>query len=487
MRVWPTLLQILSILAPLRAVASLPRPDTQQLLQASRAYSRGSVASEPRKLPFLPFFSLLAAEGMQSMERATPKYLDNPDAVLGVALDLQEVGPVSPAFTAQVLSLVRTLLEDVPGEQAWQDATAESVTVDVLCGGLTNALFLATYASSKVVVRVYGQGTAQYIDRRAENLVFSRLSKAGRGPLFLGRFKNGRLEGYISGTALTPDGMGASDTFPLVAAATAEMHATTLPELEEVGWLWRKLDLFFGLAEAGAAVDGDVDGDGIEKLKQRQLLQQMRVELDWLQSFLAAQREAHTGTDTNTDKDSSGGATGMGRSDAWRRGVRFGLSEALCHNDLLSGNLLRTSDAVVLIDYEYAAYNLRAHELANHLLEHCGFDFDLRNKFPPDSFITAFLRSYCRRVMEIDPAAAFSPSFSEGAGEEEFVQGLQQSVQWLLLAAHLFWGSWSMVQARSSTIDFDYAGYSRKRFDAYFYHKRMYVSEDPPFPNRSTA
>jgi hypothetical protein len=89
--------------------------------------------------------------------------------------------------------------------------------------------------------------------------------------------------------------------------------------------------------------------------------------------------------------------------------------------------------------------------------------------------------------MEIDPAAAFSPSFSEAAGEEEFVQGLQQSVQWLLLAAHLFWGSWSMVQARSSTIDFDYAGYSRKRFDAYFYHKRMYVSEDPPPPNRSTA
>ncbi|KAJ1383983.1 Choline/ethanolamine kinase-domain-containing protein, partial [Ochromonadaceae sp. CCMP2298] len=183
---------------------------------------------------------------------------------------------------------------------------------------------------SKVVVRVYGQGTAQYIDRRAENLVFSRLSKTGRGPLFLGRFENGRVEGYISGTALTPDGMGASDTFPLLAAATAEMHATALPELEEVVWLWRKLDLFFGLAEAGAAADGDVDGDGIEKLKQRQLLQQMRVELDWLQSFLAAQREAHT------DIDSSGGAIGLGRSDAWRRGVRFGLSEAL------SGNLLRT-------------------------------------------------------------------------------------------------------------------------------------------------
>ncbi len=56
-------------------------------------------------------------------------------------------------------------------------------------------------------------------------------------------------------------------------------------------------------------------------------------------------------------------------------GQLFGFSRALCHNDLLSGNVLLSTDdvkdedrAVFLIDYEYASYNYRAFDIANHFI-----------------------------------------------------------------------------------------------------------------------
>lgn len=97
----------------------------------------------------------------------------------------------------------------------------------------------------------------------------------------------------------------------------------------------------------------------------------MKVQLAWLEQFVL-----------DRDQEASGSSTSSGEDDDLRReGRRFGLSVCLCHNDLLSGNILRgkvgegkegeeggddAAVAVHLIDYEYAAYNYRAFDLANH-------------------------------------------------------------------------------------------------------------------------
>jgi ethanolamine kinase len=52
---------------------------------------------------------------------------------------------------------------------------------------------------------------------------------------------------------------------------------------------------------------------------------------------------------------------------------------------------------------------------------------------------------------------------------------MQESVRWLLLASHLFWCSWALVQARTSSIDFDYAGYAQRRYDAFLDHRPQYA------------
>jgi thiamine kinase-like enzyme len=92
----------------------------------------------------------------------------------------------------------------------------------------------------------------------------------------------------------------------------------------------------------------------------------MGQQLDWLEAYVMARRKESSGT-----ADAQSVAAGRA----------FGLQEALCHNDLLSGNILRAhararpaeggssgsgARDVFLIDYEYAAYNYRASDLANH-------------------------------------------------------------------------------------------------------------------------
>jgi choline kinase/choline/ethanolamine kinase len=41
-----------------------------------------------------------------------------------------------------------------------------------------------------------------------------------------------------------------------------------------------------------------------------------------------------------------------------------------------------------------------------------------------------------------------------------------------MLASHLMWGLWGIVQAGQSVIEFDYIGYALQRFDEYARWKR---------------
>lgn len=95
------------------------------------------------------------------------------------------------------------------------------------------------------------------------------------------------------------------------------------------------------------------------------LAAEMSAQLHWLQDYIS----------TRASESDEISAAHEHRS----AGRRFGLQEVLCHNDLLSGNILRRTAPergvdlqhgerqVFLIDYEYAAYNYRAFDIANHI------------------------------------------------------------------------------------------------------------------------
>lgn len=133
----------------------------------------------------------------------------------------------------------------------WATLPHDSMMVTKITGGITNILYLVSEVESnrKVVVRIYGAGTASFIDRTTENFVFARLSTLGIGPIFYGRFLNGRVEGYLPAVSLESAEMRLPHIYPNIAQAVAQMHQLHFPEISGSGWLWTKIRSFLSLAK----------------------------------------------------------------------------------------------------------------------------------------------------------------------------------------------------------------------------------------------
>lgn len=314
-------------------------------------------------------------------------YLNNPDSVFNHTISVDQS---EDDLHRAIKDVVREMICADDCNSLWSACSNESMTVSTLTGGITNVLFMVTNVATgeKVIVRLYGRGTALFIDRTVENIVFSCFSKWNFGPTFYGRFENGRVEGYLPATALESEEMRRDDVYPFVAKAVAELHALNINEIKTDGWLWSKIRSFISLAEGnfvafiyctcsvyflyhkvifapGASAAAPQGSQGIQ-------LPTVRSELDWLERFVCERA--------------------MERGDSARaRGRQFGFGVVLCHNDLLSGNILLSDEyqrarlagasrstelaqstardgsrEVFLIDYEYAAYNYRAFDIANH-------------------------------------------------------------------------------------------------------------------------
>ena len=123
----------------------------------------------------------------------------------------------------------------------------------------------------------------------------------------------------------------------------------------------------------------------------------MREEAAWLEGFLQ-DRELECSAVHNMGGGGGHEEQTQRTQQQQRAGRRFGIAECLCHNDLLSGNILLRNHKLVeaeeahriaaegrkgreqregeieeeskvvvhIIDYEYAAYNYRAFDIANH-------------------------------------------------------------------------------------------------------------------------
>ena len=94
-------------------------------------------------------------------------------------------------------------------------------------------------------------------------------------------------------------------------------------------------------------------------------------------------------------------------------------------------------------------YNFRGFDIGNHFNEWAGFDCDW-SACPTAAEQRHFLREYL-------PA---------GTGDAE-VEAARREAELYAMASHLYWGLWGVIQARHSSIDFDYLGYSKRRFDRY--------------------
>lgn len=132
-----------------------------------------------------------------------------------------------------------------------------------------------------------------------------------------------------------------------------------------------------------------------------------------------------------------------------------------CHNDLLGPNVIfnHETNQMFFVDYEYASYNYRGFDIANHFCEYAGFELDY-TKYPNYEIRKQFVTSYLKTLKENDK------NNTEPTKEE--IKSLLEEVESFVPLSHMLWGLWGIIQSIISDIDFDYLSYGITRFKHYF-------------------
>jgi ethanolamine kinase len=336
-----------------------------------------------------------------------------------------QVDPAAPDRDAQALAAVRAL---VPGWEGVTDAEVAPLT-----GGITNLLLrVSVDGETGVLVRVYGPRTEVVIDRERENRTFARLAREGLAPPYLGRFENGRCEGFLPGfRSLEPHELGERELRRGIARELARLHAVA-PDPPQP----RTFSTLRGWLDAAA---GALDRLPEERQKLARSLGLVTVQRERLNALERALRDGLPPTST------AGGAAA--------------LRPVLAHNDLLSGNILVRAEEggapeIRFIDFEYGDTGFAGFDLANHVCEYAGFDSDFAAGFPAAALRHDLIAHYLG---------------AEATGQS--VADFDALLRFFVMVDHLWWGSWAVVQAAWSPIDFDFLDYARLRFAGFDFHE----------------
>ncbi|XP_072128740.1 choline kinase alpha isoform X2 [Mobula birostris] len=332
---------------------------------------------------------------------------------------------------------------------AWKTLTEEEFQITILRGGLSNLLFLCSLPDTKscvndeprcVLLRLYGailQGTDAMV---LESVMFAILAERSLGPKLYGIFPQGRLEQFIASRKLETRELAIPSISTEIAKKMATFHRMTMPFNKEPKWLFCTMEKY--------------------------LQQVMRINFT---------RESHVG--------------------AFHKLLGYNLPEELeklrsllqatpspvvfCHNDCQEGNLLLLDNAensdqkLMLIDFEYSSYNFRGFDFGNHFCEWM-YDYNC-DEYP---FFKADIKNYPTKMQQLHFIRAYNAELQndfEVMDEKQIAkmeEQLLEEVNRYALASHFFWGLWSIIQARISTIEFGYLEYAIARFETYFEQKR---------------
>ncbi|KAI9478112.1 MAG: kinase-like domain-containing protein [Benjaminiella poitrasii] len=307
--------------------------------------------------------------------------------------------------------------------------------MDRISGAMTNAVFFVNADNkTRLLLRVYGNGVDQIIDRGNELTWLARLSRLNIGPKLLGVFGNGRFEEYLPSTTLTHRDMRDPETSKQIASCIRELHdiVTIYPYDKSKLEIWNNVDKWHNLVMSllPALLK---KSDGWAKVLGIFNLERLTFEIEECKKLLEA---VHSPI-------------------------------VFAHNDTQYGNVLRLekSNELVIVDFEYSGYNPRGFDIANHF---CEWAYDYHSDKPAemkmDQFPTyeeqiRFLKAYLNT-----PSKHHNPDVADNSITPE---SLQKEANMWLMATHLSWGLWGLIQANQSEIDFDYFLYSMQRLNAF--------------------
>eukprot|EP00871_Galdieria_phlegrea_P000302 jgi/Galph1/1272/GphlegSOOS_G5984.1 len=315
----------------------------------------------------------------------------------------------------------------------WQHLENSELQVERVLGGITNRIFrvcihpkndkeLIEQKYSVVLVRVFG--AEGIIDREQENEIFEQLAAEGIAPKFIGKFSNGRIEGWLNGRCISIDEMRDTLISQAIAKELAKLHRF---QPKHVGCfselpVWNSI--YSWLKEAKTVLkqlENTLDESRQVLLKQ--------VNLPMLEKELSNLKKS-PGIDTFSCEE-----TGK---------VRF-------------------------VDFEYSGWNYRGFDIGNHFCE-CmgGTDNGVPNyeKYPTEQEQYLFCRTYlaefhCVNDLSLLPAKE--------------VEALVTEANRYALLSHFYWGMWALCLSIDQTVDFDYLLFAVNRFTEYYRFRDIFL------------
>ncbi|RYP77826.1 hypothetical protein DL771_000923 [Monosporascus sp. 5C6A] len=337
-------------------------------------------------------------------------------------------------FKNEIIRLAHTLR--LKGWRRVALDSGESISVERLSGALTNAVYVVCPPDglrekteqnkkppAKLLLRIYGPQVDNIIDRENELSVLQRLARKKIGPRLLGTFSNGRFEQYLNATTLTAANIREPQTSKQIAKRMRELHdgIELLEEEREAGpAVWKNWDGWLATVERAISF--------LDKKILSGNLGPVRGPVDaWKERGLIC------GVEWTKFK---------GMVDKYRRYLddRYGNPKIIrdhlvfAHNDTQYGNILRVRPddttsplmqpnyehkQLVVIDFEYAAANMRGLEFANHFTE---WGYNYHNEREPHAFNPSmypkpdeqrrFIKAYVEHRPEYAHPAASTPNLT---------------------------------------------------------------------------
>lgn len=319
-----------------------------------------------------------------------------------------------PVMKPRVVELCKDLFKE------WSEFDDSRFSVETVSGGITNLLLKVSVREDdseavSMTVRLYGPDTEYVIDRERELRAIQYLSAAGFGAKLLGVFGNGMVQSFIHARTLAPSDMRIPKVAAEIAKQLHQFHQVEIPGSKEPQ-LWNDVFKFFNKASTLQFDDSE---------KQRKYL------------TVSFEEVHHEVTEL---KELTG---------------HLNAPVVFAHNDLLSGNLMLNDNEgkLYFIDFEYGSYNYRGFDIGNHFNEYAGYECDY-NLYPSKNEQIHF---FCHYLNAQQPNEV----------SEKDLEALFIETNTYMLASHLYWALWALIQAKISPIDFDYLGYFDLRYNEY--------------------
>ncbi|KAF8796491.1 choline/ethanolamine kinase-like [Argiope bruennichi] len=340
-----------------------------------------------------------------------------------------------------------TICQDFLGD-IWSELSISDFEFSIVSGGLSNNLYRCALSDNiivknpkiprQVLLRIYGPLQEDVNVVVTEAATFMLLAERKLGPKLYGVFPNGRLEEFIpSRTLLCKD---YRLMYATIARKLAKIHALDVP-------IKKTPDFFPVNMKKWLA---DVENDSKEKKnKIFEHSDMYNEEINWLSEEMKKSNSP----------------------------------VVYCHNDLQGGNILLREDSpsdeepkIMLIDFEFGAYNYRGFDLANQFAEWC-FDYNTgeypyfeynSEKFPTKEEQISYIRVYLDQLVE------------EGVLRPESIENeikvILQEIDLFSMAVHLLWSLWSWKMTFRSCMDFAHREHGKTRLSVFMTLKKKFLS-----------